>query len=54
MKKFSETIKHFLAIRQYGYYRLCWIPRANIYSVIEFFDDELHKIDPKKVELLII
>lgn len=58
MKKFINNYKHFRNIQALGDYRLCWIPMDNkgngMYSVIEFFDEELDKIDSRKVELLIL
>ncbi len=58
MKKFITAYKRFLALKQIGEYRLCWIQldeKGNgIYSVIEFFDDELSKIDKNKIDLIII
>ncbi|MBN4061696.1 hypothetical protein JYU20_00680 [Bacteroidales bacterium AH-315-I05] len=56
MKKFIEVFRRFRAIKPYGDYRLCWLPMYDngegIYSVMEFFDEELPKIDKKKIEIL--
>lgn len=39
------------------YYRFCWIPfnaiGGGVYTVIEFQEEELHKIDKNKCEILI-
>jgi hypothetical protein len=55
MKKFIDAYKQYKTMKQWGYYRLCWIPINNgegLWSVMELFDDELHRIDKKKVEIV--
>ncbi len=58
MHKFIKAYKDYIKVKQYGDYRFCWIPideKGNgIYSTIEFFDEEIEKIDIEKCELLII
>ena len=54
MKKFIEAYRHFINIKSIGDYRFCWIPMSNgngLWSCIEFFDDELEKIDKCKCEI---
>lgn len=58
MKSFLEKYKDFKYIKNTvigDYYRFCWIPLKDgkgIWSIIEFFDDELPKIDKNKVEVV--
>ena len=56
MEKFTEAYKHYLEMKPLGDYRFCWIPindKGNgYYSVIEFYDDELIKLDPKKIQVI--
>jgi predicted Mrr-cat superfamily restriction endonuclease len=53
-KSFHKAVDMYLSLSTYSqYYRLCWIPDVNRFSIIEFFDDELDKIDPKKIEVLV-
>ena len=58
MKKFLERYKDYKRMKAsvFGdYYRLCWIPMKNgngLWSVIEFFDDELPKLDKNKCEVV--
>lgn len=56
MEKFIEAYRHFKNIKSIGYYRFCWIPMSNgngLWSCIEFFDDELEKIDKCKCEICV-
>lgn len=43
-------------MKKYGKYRFCWIPFDNngngLYSVIELFDYEIKKLDPKKIQII--
>jgi len=57
MKTFLARYRNFKELRKYfPSYRFCWFPldeKGNgIYSCIEFFDEELDKIDPNKVEII--
>jgi len=58
MEKFLEAYKMFRDIKS-GWlgtsYRFCWIPFPNgsgMYTSIEFYDEELPKLDPNKIEIL--
>ena len=56
MKKLIEAYRHFKNIKSIGDYRFCWIPMSNgngLWSCIEFFDDELEKIDKCKCEICV-
>jgi hypothetical protein len=57
MKKFLEEYKSYKQFKRWSqYYRFCWIPVGKegygIWSIIEFFDDELDKIDKNKCEIV--
>lgn len=57
MEKFIKAYKAYINLKKYSpYYRFCWIPYDNclgLYSSIEFFDDEINKIDKKKCEIIL-
>jgi hypothetical protein len=57
MEKFIQAYRMYKSLKAIGSYRLCWIPISNegngIYTVIEFFDDEISHIDNKKVEIIL-
>ena len=57
MYSFIDAYNQYKTMNQYSDYRLCWIPMKNgkgLWSVIEFFDDELHLIDKRKVEICML
>lgn len=57
MKNFIETYRRFKELQPLGCYRLCYIPIGKdgngFYNVIEFFDEELNKLDKNKVEIIV-
>ena len=57
MEKFIEAYRRYNSLKEIGHYKFCWIPISNegngIYTVIEFFDDEISHIDNKKVEIIL-
>ncbi len=58
MKKFIIEYRHFKTMKSIfsgGSYRFCWMPlkKGNgIFITMEFYDDELPKLDPNKVQIL--
>ena len=54
MKTFIEAATHFIMMRRFGDYRLCWVPQINKYSVIEFFDEEIELLDKNKIEIVVL
>jgi hypothetical protein len=58
METFIEAYRHFKAMRSIIFgqsYRFCWIPINNgngLWQTIEFFDDEIAKIDINKVQIV--
>ena len=59
MKKFIERYEDFRRMKNDGFgkfYRFCWIPfkdDGGLWSVVELFDDELHRLDKNKIEVVI-
>lgn len=54
MKRFHKAVEIFLTLSKYSMnYRLCWIPDIDHYACIEFEDEELSKLDPKKIIVLL-
>jgi hypothetical protein len=58
MNNFTGAYKNYKSLKNIGSYRLCWIPLNDIglgiYSVIEFFDEEISKIDKNKCEIILL
>jgi hypothetical protein len=57
MKKFIEVYKLYKTMHGYSdQYRFAWTPINDkghgCYNVIELYDNELHLIDPNKVEII--
>jgi hypothetical protein len=58
METFIQAYRHFKTMRSSIFgksYRFCWIQLNNgngVYSTIEFFDDEIAKIDINKVQIV--
>jgi hypothetical protein len=56
MEKFIECFRTLRKLKGIGSYRLCWLPFSDgngMYSVIEFFDEELPFLDPGKVIIIV-
>lgn len=56
MKKFIEAYRHFKNIKSIGNYRICWMHTSDgngFWCCIEFFDDEIEKIDKSKCEICV-
>lgn len=57
MEKFKEAVFRWKQMKGLGDYRLCWVPfhdgnGRGLYSVIEFFGEELHRIDKNKIQIV--
>jgi len=59
VNKFIESYRSFKNIKAiFSSYRFCWIPFKDgsgngIYSSIEFFDEEIAKLDNNKIQLIV-
>lgn len=56
MKKFIECFRCLKELDGLGSYRLCWMKLGSnvdgFWTVMDFTDDELDKIDPNKIEIV--
>lgn len=60
MNNFITIFRQYESFKESGFldYRICWFPLGKdgngLWELIQFFDDEIEKIDPNKCEIVLL